>query len=129
MRFVTWTARNICFDKRKECKWTLRADLTDRRASILEKACELDESNPLIKYAAMDRNCTLYAIGVNGQRIDFSSFEEFAAMSLLVENSCQKLRMYYDFLKSKVLPSLTKCKCTSCLTDPTTNATDPEHLI
>ena len=115
VRFNTWHSRNLFFNKRRDCKWRLEADLTDRRRALLDNAIVKAELIPLVKYVAVDRNCSLYALSVKGKSFSFSSMMEFDMIINAIEDDCARLNQYYDFLRSKhYAPNEPDCDCNQC---------------
>ena len=121
MRFTSWYARDLLYNKRKDSHWRYKADLTDRRYDLLALAkSEVDDGKmDSIAYVAADRNCTLYAMSTTGNRLDFSSETEFRQLECAIRNSCPRLSQYYNFLRttyssSPAAPNDPACDCTDC---------------
>ena len=115
-RFTSWDARNKLFSKRRDSTYRIDPDLTHRRWGLLDDARDLADATPLIKNVIVDRNCVLQAIAVDGSFHAFSSIEEFQLNVNAVQDKCQRIKLYYDFLRSPVSPWEEKCKgaCSSC---------------
>ena len=116
VRFNTWHARNLLYDNRKQCTWNLTADLTDRRHNLLNAVSSEVFNDPLMAYAAVDRNCTLYAMSTSGKSINFSSLEEYTLARNAIKDDCKRLSQYYDFLRVSEFLRANEpdCSCNSC---------------
>jgi hypothetical protein len=116
VRFTSWYARDMFYNKRRECKWKLSADLTDRRQILLNNSMDEAASDPSISYVAVDRNSTLYMMSINGIRHDFSSMLEFRNIQgTIADDSCKRLLQFYDFLRCNVVPNEhASCACDKC---------------
>ena len=133
-RFTTWDARNKLYSKRRECNFHIESDLTHRRWVLLDNARDLAEASPLIKNVIADRNCILQAIAVDGSFHAFSSIEEFNLNINTIQDKCQRLKLYYEYLRSPVAPWEERCAtiCSSCTKNHTPfppNGADPTRVI
>ena len=136
VRFLSWDARNTVFNARIKSNLYVEADLTHRRQDLLYNARELANSSEfsLIKKVIVDRNCVLQAIAVNGKFHSFSSLEEFRLIKNAIEDKCQRIALYYAFLRSPIAPWEQKYNspCSSCIQhykEEPANGPDPTRVI
>ena len=106
LKFVSWKARNEMFRSRKQSRFYMKADLTNRKEEILMYAREQinDEgslANRLINYVYVDPNCTLMAFTSTGRFLRFNSKEEFEALLLYMENTTRLSERIYATIEQE----------------------------
>ena len=84
VRFISWGARNVMYQSRKQSRYRYRAHLTEYRQAVLENARNRLLTHKMyaekIDYVFADKNCTLTAHSVDGRFLGFSSDLEFDSL-------------------------------------------------
>ena len=85
LRFTSWDARNTIYQNRKDLPFIVRADLTNRRADLLEYARDVVKNDPnvenVVEFAYTDENCKMKLFTKSKKHLAFNSKEEFLSIA------------------------------------------------
>ena len=102
VRFVSWGARNVMYQARRNSRYRMRAHLTSRRDQILEdgrrKIRNFQFMRDNIPYVFADKNCRLQAKCTDGRILGFSAEIEFDSLIGFLEGTTT--------MKNKLIPEL-----------------------
>ena len=92
VRFTSWFARNLVYEKRRQSQFYWSADITERRQKLLTKAKnELSivgsSAHKLVKSVVVDRNCRLVAISKDDRIFAFNCEIELQRVIQTIEDS------------------------------------------
>ena len=104
IRFTSWYPRNVVYENRKSSRGVyFRADLTERRQSLLEDITKLLEKDVsmqnLIAYVFADRNCRITTKTTDERYFAVSSVEEFHRLLNFVENTSRPMDLVFARLE------------------------------
>lgn len=105
VRLTSWYARNEFYNARKDSKFFIKADMTQRRLDVLNQARDLQavENSTAAKVAKRifaDRNCHLTFISIDDRFFKFNSIDEFANLINYVEDTTPPLDAVWKGLES-----------------------------
>ena len=107
LKFNSWKARNTFYRLRKDSRFHLRADLTNRKECVLKYAkYQINTKGSLasdaIKYVYADANCTRMAFTYTGRFLSFNTENEFDLLPLYVDNDSSSSESIYDTIEKEL---------------------------
>ena len=107
LKFNSWKARNAMYKLRKESRFHMKADLTNRNDHVLSYAKEQVSlkgsiANEYVNYVYADANCSLMAFTSTGRFLRFNSEYDFEMLLLHIDNTTRMSESIYDTIRKDI---------------------------